>query len=155
MVRVLATGTFDIIHLGHIRYLEEAKRLGDELIVVVAHDNTVRKRKHDPIMPQEMRRRIVESLKPVDKAVSGKDGDILEIVKEIKPDIIALGYDQDFDEKELERRLKDMGIEVRVVRCRKYDGDLDGTRRIIKRIAERIRSDRLYSGERDEEGGDS
>ena len=119
MVRVLATGTFDIIHLGHIKYLEEAKSLGDELIVVVAHDNTVKRKKHNPIMPQEVRRKIVESLKPVDRAVNGRDGDIFEIVKEIKPDIIALGYDQDFDEKELERKLREIGINAKVVRCSK------------------------------------
>ena len=156
MVRVLAAGTFDIIHLGHIKYLEEAKSMGDELIVVVAHDNTVRKKKHEPIMPQEVRRRIVESLKPVDKAVNGNDGDILEIVKEIKPDIIALGYDQDFDENELKRKLKEMGMDVKVVRCHKYtEGDLNGTRRIISRIAVKLASKKLYGGKLDEGSGDS
>ncbi|MHC1569016.1 MAG: adenylyltransferase/cytidyltransferase family protein [Candidatus Syntropharchaeia archaeon] len=156
MVRVLAAGTFDIIHLGHIKYLEEAKSMGDELIVVVAHDNTVRRRKHEPIMPQEVRRRIVESLKPVDRAVNGNDGDILEIVKEIKPDIIALGYDQGFDENELKRRLKKMGMDVKVVRCHKYaEGDLNGTRRIISRIAVKLASKKLYGGKLDEGSGDS
>ena len=156
MVRVLAAGTFDIIHLGHIKYLEEAKSMGDELIVVVAHDNTVRKKKHEPIMPQEVRRRIVESLKPVDKAVNGNDGDILEIVKKIKPDIIALGYDQDFDENELKRKLKEMGMDVKVVRCHKYaEGDLNGTRRIIRRIADKLASKKLYGGKLYEDSGDS
>jgi len=156
MVRVLATGTFDIIHLGHIKYLEEAKSLGDELIVVVAHDNTVKRKKHNPIMPQEVRRKIVESLKPVDKAVNGKDGDIFEIVKEIKPDIIALGYDQDFDEKELEKKLREMGINAKVVRCSKYsDDDLNGTRRIIRKIADRLKAKELYTGEGDEKDRNS
>ena len=156
MVRVLATGTFDIIHLGHIKYLEEAKSLGDELIVVVAHDNTVRRKKHNPIMPQEVRRKIVESLKPVDRAVNGKDGDIFEIVKEVKPDIIALGYDQDFDEKELEKRLRDMGINAKVVRCSKYsEDDLNGTRRIIRKIADRLKAKELYTGEGDEKDRNS
>ena len=156
MVRVLATGTFDIIHLGHIKYLEEAKSLGDELIVVVAHDNTVKRKKHNPIMPQEVRRKIVESLKPVDRAVNGKDGDIFEIVKEIKPDIIALGYDQDFDEKELEKKLREMGINAKIVRCSKYsEDDLNGTRRIIRKIADRLKAKELYTGEEDEKDRNS
>ncbi|MCD6236703.1 MAG: FAD synthase [Thermoplasmata archaeon] len=148
MVRVMATGVFDILHLGHIRYLEEAKGLGDELVVVVAHDETVKKRKHTPIMPQEMRRKIVESLKCVDKAVNGKEGDMLDIVKEIRPDIIALGYDQRFDEKKLGEQLKKEGLDIKIVRCSHYtEDDLNGTRRIIRKIADRIASNELYSGE--------
>ncbi|RLF37827.1 MAG: FAD synthase [Thermoplasmata archaeon] len=156
MVRVMATGTFDILHLGHIKYLEEAKKLGDELVVVIAHDENVKKRKHSPIMPQETRRKIVESLKVVDRAVNGKKGDMLEIVEEIKPDIIALGYDQDVDEKELERELKKRGLNVKVVRCSKYEGDdLNGTRRIIKKIIEKLETKELYVGEENEEDRDS
>ena len=148
MVRVMATGVFDILHLGHIRYLEEAKSFGDELVVVVAHDETVKKRKHTPIMPQEMRRKIVESLKCVDKAVNGKEGDMLDIVKEIRPDIIALGYDQRFDEKKLGEQLKKEGLDIKIVRCSHYtEDDLNGTRRIIRKIADRIASNELYSGE--------
>ena len=148
MVRVMATGVFDILHLGHIRYLEEAKGLGDELVVVVAHDETVKKRKHTPIMPQEMRRKIVESLKCVDKAVNGREGDTLDIVKEIRPDIIALGYDQRFDEKKLGEQLKKEGLDIKIVRCSHYtEDDLNGTRRIIRKIADRIASNELYSGE--------
>ncbi|MEE9489142.1 MAG: adenylyltransferase/cytidyltransferase family protein, partial [Thermoplasmata archaeon] len=49
MVRVMASGVFDLLHTGHLHYLEEAKKLGDELIVVVARDSTVRKEKHEPI----------------------------------------------------------------------------------------------------------
>jgi FAD synthetase len=142
----MATGVFDILHLGHIRYLEEAKSFGSELVVVIAHDETVKKRKHLPIMPQEMRRKIIESLKVVDRAVNGKKGDILDIVKEIKPDIIALGYDQRFDEEKLKERLMKEGLNVRIVRCSHYtEDDLNGTRRIIRKIGDRIASNELYS----------
>jgi len=133
MVRVMATGVFDIIHLGHIYYLQEAKKYGDELIVVVANDETVRKRKHEPIMLAEERRKIVESLKPVDRAVIGYADDYLRIVEEIKPDIIALGYDQHFEG--LEEELNKRGIKARIVRCGKYEGsDLNKTRKIIEKI---------------------
>ena len=137
MVRVMATGVFDIIHLGHLHYLEESKRLGDELVVVVATDPTVRKRKHEPITPQKMRCELVASLKPVDRAVLGKEGgDIFEIVKEVKPDIITLGYDQPFDQHNLEKALAKRGLRVKVVRMPHLDHDLDGTRKIINKIIE-------------------
>src|SRR5512137_364425 len=137
MVRVMATGVFDIIHLGHLHYLEESKRLGDELVVVVATDTTVRKRKHEPITPEKMRCELVASLKPVDKAVLGREGgDIFEIVKDLKPDIITLGYDQPFDQQNLEKELAKRGLEVKVVRMPHLDHDLDGTRKIISKIIE-------------------
>ena len=149
MVRVMATGTFDLLHIGHLYYLEEAKKLGDELIVVIANDETVRKNKHNPVTPQEMRRKLVEALKPVDKAVIGYKDDFLKIVEEIKPDIIALGYDQDFDEEEIRNALKRRGLNVKIVRCSKYSGDdLNGTRKIIRKIADMIDSKKLYRGEK-------
>jgi len=137
MVRVMATGVFDIIHLGHLHYLEESKRLGDELVVVVATDSTVRKRKHEPITPEKMRLELVASLKPVDKAVLGKEGgDIYEIVRDLRPDIITIGYDQPFKEKDLEKDLAKRGLKVKVVRMPHLDHDLDGTRKIITKIIE-------------------
>ncbi|HEX9908944.1 MAG TPA: adenylyltransferase/cytidyltransferase family protein [Thermoplasmata archaeon] len=137
MVRVMATGVFDIIHLGHLHYLEESKKLGDELVVVVATDSTVRKRKHEPITPEKMRLELVRSLKPVDRAILGHEGgDIYTIVEEIRPDVITIGYDQPFDEKELERRLTGKGLKTRVVRMPHLDHDLDGTRKIIKKVIE-------------------
>jgi len=146
MVRVMATGVFDIIHLGHLHYLEESKKLGDELVVVVATDRTVRKRKHEPVTPEKMRRELVASLKPVDRAVLGKEeGDIYEIVMELKPDVITIGFDQPFDEKDLERELTRRGLKTKVVRMPHLDHDLDGTRKIIKKIIEFHETNRRLS----------
>jgi FAD synthetase len=134
MKRVMASGVFDILHTGHVHYLTEAKKLGDELVVVVATDNTVRKNKHEPITPELMRLELIQALKPVDYAVLGREGDMYSVVMEIRPDIIALGYDQTFDEKKLEKELAKRGMKVRVVRLGHYADDLNGTRKIIKRI---------------------
>jgi FAD synthetase len=125
--RVLAAGCFDLLHYGHLKYLEEAKKLGGdgaELVVVVARDTTILKRKgHHPVMNEEHRRALVESLKPVDRAVlGGPDLDTARIIKDVKPDIIALGYDQE-DLVEL------IGKEVKsakVVRLKKY-GDVSSS----------------------------
>jgi len=136
MVKIMATGTFDLLHMGHIYYLKEAKKLGDKLVVVVARDSTVRKLKHEPVTPEEMRIGIVRELKIVDEAVLGYEDDMYAVVKEIKPDIIALGYDQIHDEKKIENELKKRNLDAQVVRLPKYTGmeDLNGTRRIIGKI---------------------
>ena len=135
MKRVMASGVFDIIHTGHISYLEQAKSLGDELIVVVACDDTVRKNKHEPITPENMRQRIVSSLKPVDMAVIGRHGDIFGIVKELKPDIIVLGFDQNFGEDSLREGLNNNGLgHIEVRRATECAEDLTATRKIISRI---------------------
>ena len=134
MVRVMASGVFDLLHPGHLYYLKEAKKLGDELVVVVATDNTVRKRKHEPITPQDMRLEMVEALKPVDMAVLGHEDDMFRTVEELKPDIIALGYDQDFDEEKLRASLKERGMDIEVVRIGPLSADLNATRKLIQKI---------------------
>jgi len=115
MVRVIATGTFDIIHPGHIRFLKEAKKLGDELIVIVAREKNV-KHKPKPIIPEEQRRRVVESLKYVDKAILGDEEDMFKPIMELKPDIIALGHDQHFNEEWLKKELEKRGLNTKIVR---------------------------------------
>jgi FAD synthetase len=134
MTRVMATGVFDILHPGHLRYLQEARDLGDELVVVVATDSTVRRRKHEPITPEKMRLELVSALKMVDRAYLGNDGDMFGVVESIRPDIIALGYDQDFKEMDIENALVKRGLNVRVVRLSKHGEDLNGTRKIISKI---------------------
>ncbi len=137
MVRVMATGVFDLLHLGHLYFLEEAKKLGDELVVVVATDNTARELKHIPVTSQDMRVRMVEGLKPVDRAVLGYEDDRYKIVEEVKPDIIALGFDQKHDEERIKNDLKDKGLDVKVVRLEPFvDHDLDGTRKIIHKVVD-------------------
>ena len=120
MTRVMASGVFDILHTGHVHYLSEAKKLGDELVVVVATDATARRRKHDPITPEMMRLELVDRLKTVDRAVLGSEGDLFKVVEEIRPVIFAIGYDQTFDEKTLENELRKRGLDVKVVRMSRY-----------------------------------
>ncbi len=126
--RVLAAGKFDILHLGHISYLEQARELAGEdgeLVVVIALDKTIlRERGAPPVFPQEQRRKIVESLKFVDRAVIGLDtDDHTLIVSEINPDIIALGYDQHTDINSLEAHFVSKGMRTKIVRLEKRDAD--------------------------------
>jgi FAD synthetase len=135
MVRVLATGTFEILHPGHLLYLEEAKKLGDELFVVVARDKTVKNRKRTPIIPEEQRLRMISALKMVDRAILGSEKDMFEPLYSIKPDIVALGYDQAFDEEKLERELNKRGFHSKVIRIKKHNSNaFCKAEAIIKRI---------------------
>ena len=144
MVRVMAVGVFDLLHAGHLHYVEQAKSLGDELIVVVAHDDTVRKQKHEPVTNQELRRRMVLGLKPVDDAIIGNPPTvpIFDILEVVKPDVIALGYDQKHSRDSIKNGLQENGWgDVEVIRVEGLADDLDGTRKIIARIID------LWSGE--------
>lgn len=138
MKRVMATGTFDIIHSGHGFYLEEAKKLGGddaELIVVIARDATVRAKKRVPVVNEKQRLEVVKMLKPVDKAYLGYVGDIFKIVHEIKPDIIAIGPDQRFNLDELKKELDKRRINAEIIKITKYKkSELDSSCKIIKKI---------------------
>ena len=135
-MRVVATGVFDIIHSGHAHFFNAAKEHGDELVVIVANDDTVRKMKGEPILSADMRAEVVSHMKPVNRVVIGRTGDMLDIiVEEIKPDVIALGYDQRlFTTSELEDKLSDRGLKVKVVRLPEMEQDLAGSRKIIAKI---------------------
>ena len=136
--RVMAAGVFDLLHLGHVHYLTEAKKFGDELVVVVATDVMVAKRKHQPIVPQEQRLALVAALKPVDAAILGSPIDQYATVAAVQPDVIALGYDDYHKADEIRAELSKRGMgHVEVARMPKFDvHDLNGTRKIVKRILE-------------------
>ncbi len=136
-MKVMAVGVFDLLHAGHLHYLEQAKSLGNHLTVVVAHDDTVRIRKHEPVTNHDLRRRMVEGLKPVDEAIVGNSPDvsIFEILPLVNPDVIALGYDQEHAEDSIKQKLIQLGYQnIKVTRVEGLSDDLDGTRKIIARI---------------------
>jgi FAD synthetase len=149
MVRVLATGTFEIIHPGHLLYLEEAKKLGDELVVIVSRGVNV-KHKPKPTIPEEQRLKIVSALKIVDKAILGSEDDMFEPLYELKPDIIALGYNQNFDEEELSEALSSHEIDAKVVRIKKFDpSEFCSCGNIVKKIKSKSISDEKRTAKED------
>ncbi len=143
---VLASGAFDLLHLGHVKYLEEAKKAGgknSKLIVIVASDKTVEKSKgRKPVMPEENRRALVESLKVVDKAILGNEVfDMGKVIDKIKPDVIALGYDQDNIEAKVRKAVEDKNWDITVIRMKKFgETDLNSSRKIKRKVTE------LYKG---------
>ncbi|MGB9124732.1 MAG: adenylyltransferase/cytidyltransferase family protein [Nitrosotalea sp.] len=126
---VLAGGVFDIIHPGHIHTLKAAKDLGNVLVVVIATDKTAQKMKNRiPLHNMELRRDLVRSLVMVDYAVVGYEGDIFKSVEIIKPDIIALGYDQVHQEKFIVDGCKKIGISVSIARLQSPIPDIKSSK---------------------------
>lgn len=114
---VLTGGVFDIIHPGHIHTLNSAKSIGDVLIVVVATDSTaVKMKKRTPLHRQEQRKELVNSLSMVDLCMVGQEGDIFKTVEKVKPEIIALGYDQVHQEKFIVDGCRKLELNVKVAR---------------------------------------
>ena len=141
---VLASGVFDLLHLGHVKFLEEAKKAGGkdaELIVIIARDSTVEKTKGTkPIMSENQRRALVESLKVVDDAVLGFERfDIGDVIERIKPDVIALGYDQADMKKGVEKYVGNHKLNIRVIKIGKFEEDeLDSSSKIRQKIVEKF-----------------
>ena len=139
---VLASGTFDLLHLGHVRFLEEAKKAGGknaDLLVIVARDSTVKARKgKKPIMPEDQRRALVESLKVVDEAILGwEDFNIDKVIERIKPDVIAVGHDQDGIEKEVLKAIEKEKVAIEVAKIGRFGKrELDSSSKIVRKIIE-------------------
>jgi FAD synthetase len=142
MTTVLTSGAFDLLHYGHIRLLEEAKRLGGpdaRLVVIVARDETVRRLKgRRPVIPEDQRRAVVEALKVVDEALLGyEDLDMTAVIGRIRPDIVAVGYDQ-HDIAEMARRvIEDEKLNIRITMLEKFGkSDLNSSSKIKRKIVE-------------------
>jgi len=139
---VLASGNFDLIHLGHVRYLEEAKRAGGEnaeLVVIVARDSTVEKMKgKKPVMSEDQRRSLVEALKVVDEAVLGyEELDINKVLEKIRPDIIAVGHDQDAMEKAVRKAVTQKGLKIQIAKIGKFGKkELNSSSKIKRKVIE-------------------
>ncbi|NLE05492.1 MAG: FAD synthase [Crenarchaeota archaeon] len=144
MTTVLASGVFDLLHLGHVKFLEEAKKLGgknSKLVVIVARDSTVEETKQrKPVVSENQRRSLVESLKVVDLAVLGLENfDVSDAIETIKPDIIALGYDQLEIQQCVEEYIQKNKLEIKVAIVSKFEADeLDSSSKIRQKIVEKF-----------------
>lgn len=140
--RVVVGGTFDLIHPGHLYFLKKAREFG-KLIVIVARDKNVERiKRHKPVIPERQRLAVVKGLKYVDEAILGSESDdLLEIMKELKPDIIVLGPDQVFSEEDVQNELRSQGLNVKIVRIDKVcdEHPLCHTQKIIKKILNKER----------------
>jgi cytidyltransferase-like protein len=122
---VLAGGVYDVLHVGHLAALAEAKELGDVLVVVVATDTTVETLKgRKPVFPEEDRRSLVEGLKPVDVAILGYEDvgfGFEQVLAEVKPDIVAFGYDQEKLEQTVTEIIQRRNLKITIIRLSRFE----------------------------------
>ena len=141
---VLASGVFDLLHLGHVKFLQEAKKAGGKkakLIVIVAKDQTVEKIKgRKPIIPENQRCALINSLKIVDNAILGYEKlDIAEVINKIKPDLIVLGHDQVDMEKTVKEYCFNNAVNIDIIKIGKFGEDsLDSSSKILQKIIEKF-----------------
>jgi FAD synthetase len=144
---VLASGVFDLLHLGHVKFLEEAKKAGGpdaKLIVIIARDSTVERKKGvKPVIPENRRRALVESLKVVDEALLGyEDFNMERVIRKIKPDIIAVGHDSHVTgmEQAVRNLVKEKHLRIKVVKIGKFGEDeLDSSSKIKQKIIDHFK----------------
>lgn len=121
MTTVMCFGSFDTLHPGHIYFLKQAKKLGDALVVVVALDSTIKAVKGiAPKYNEKQRVEHIRDLKIADKVVLGYEADKYEIIEEINPDVIALGYDQDSFAGKLKEEMGKRSMNPKIVRLGPY-----------------------------------
>jgi len=119
IIVVFIGGVFDLLHPGHLVTINTSKRLGDILVVVISRDERVKIMKgRYPINKEEIRQKMISSFRNVDLSILGSKNSIMNSVKRIRPDIIALGYDQEIDEKWLQKRAKESGLDIQIVRIK-------------------------------------
>jgi FAD synthetase len=137
---VLASGAFDLVHYGHVHFLKEAKKVGGRnarLIVIIARDKTIEKRKgKSPVIPENQRRAVIESLKPVDEAFLGyEDMSFIDTIQKLKPSIIAVGYDQEKIEEEVSEIVEKLGLNIQIVKIDRFGPlELSSSSKIKKKI---------------------
>ena len=114
---VFIGGGFEVIHRGHLHTISKAKSLGDVLVAVLARDSTIRARKgREPIADETQRLLLMSSLRQVDAAILGIEGNIYDTLERVRPDVVALGYDQHHLESDIMREGSARGIKLKVVR---------------------------------------
>lgn len=136
-IRIMATGVFDLLHPGHIYYLEQSRILGDELVVVVANDTVVGRTKGEPLFSEVSRAHMVGALRCVDRVIVPTETEpsrYYQTVLDIDPNIITLGHDQKFSEAELEQELRQHGWQGKVVRIGKYPSEHISSSQLKQRI---------------------
>ncbi|MFA5318634.1 MAG: adenylyltransferase/cytidyltransferase family protein [Patescibacteria group bacterium] len=117
MKKIICFGTFDGLHKGHLNYFQQAKKLADYLVVVVARDENVLKlKRHQPNFTEKQRLTAVKNSELVDEVILGERKDKMAVIKKIKPNIIALGYDQDESEEKLQKFFPN----IKIVRLKPY-----------------------------------
>ncbi len=134
--KIIVAGSFDVLHPGHVKFLEWVKRkFKGKLIIVLARNESIEKMKRrKPVFSERERKILLEAIRYVDKVIIGDKKDFLKPLLKEKPDVIVLGYDQWVDEKDLEKKLRESGLCVKIVRAPAFNEKRWKSKKIIERI---------------------
>ncbi len=139
MKTVMIFGSFDILHYGHLHLFKHAREYGEKLVAVLGRDTTIRKMKSiDPFHTEEERFEILKQFGLIDEVVLGHEDDVYKVLKEVRPDIIALGYDQHIFVDRLAERITDFGLDTRIVRLPPYKASQYKTSNMRSYLDERV-----------------
>ena len=120
MKKAICFGTFDLLHLGHINYFQQAKKYGGFLIVIVARDKTTVRLGKKTKFSENERLELIQNIEIVDEVVLGYEGNFFKIIEEKKPDVICLGYDQKIKEEDLRNKLSEIGLHPEIKRMNPF-----------------------------------
>lgn len=145
MKRVMVFGTFDLFHEGHRNFFKQTRKFGSYLLVVVARDKTVARYKKQGTKNKEQKRADkIKKSKLADKVILGSLGDKYQVIKKYKPDIICLGYDQNYFVDKLDRKLKEFGLtKTKIIRLKPYKADVYKSSKIKSKLFNKKRSSSL------------
>ena len=139
MKKVMVFGTFDIVHLGHLNLFRQARKLGDYLVVVVARDKTSKKIKNITLVNNEKERlEFLKNIKSIDQAILGDKIDYYKVIKTEKPDVIALGYDQDNFIDKLEDKIREFKLNTKVVRLKSHKPEQHKSGKIRQKLSKML-----------------
>ncbi len=134
---VMAAGTFEILHPGHLEYLREAWKLGYVTAVVSSDENAEKAKGRRILIPQKQRAEVLSNLYYVHRVVLGSPGDIFDILEVVKPEVVLLGPDQRVSEARVREEARKRGLDVEVYRLGELKQcELCGTSKIVKRMLE-------------------
>lgn len=139
MTKVMIFGTFDFVHPGHLHFFAQAKRHGDELVVVIARDSTAAFTKgKQPFFDEHERLLMVQATRLVDRAILGDADDVYKVIGDEKPDVICLGYDQSFFVDKLAPKIKEFGLTTRIIRLEPHLPERYKSSKIRERLAKAL-----------------
>lgn len=139
MKTVLLFGTFDILHVGHLNVFKQARKLGDRVVVIVGRDANVKKIKgRAPLNSETDRLELLKHIDLIDEAILGAKNNVYELIKKIKPTVIALGYDQQAFTEKLQDKLVEFKLKTKIVRLKPHRATCKKSSKLKARLLKNI-----------------
>lgn len=139
MKTVLLFGTFDVLHVGHLNVFKQARKLGDKVVVIVGRDVNIKKNKgREPLNSEKDRLELLKHIDLIDEVKLGSKNNVYALIKTIKPDVIALGYDQEAYTAKLQSKLIEFKLKTKVVRLKPFKIDTKKSSKLKAKLLQSV-----------------